>query len=237
METKTPNKLLLVNGGRMEARLSDIPQDEVLRYLGYRGQSIDDNLRKQLENCIRAVKDCAKARLTYRILPVKDSMIDGLVLEGRDIKALLEGCTKAIAMAATLGPEAEALLRRTEVTNMADAVIMDSAQSTAIENVCDNFESDMRLEFGKQGLYLTDRYSPGYGDLPLLSQKAIAELLVAEKRIGLTVTDNMIMIPRKSVTCIIGISDSPRTLKRRGCDSCSARENCFFRAQGSVCNA
>ena len=237
METKPPNKILLTNGGRMEARLSDIPRNEVLRYLGYRGQNIDDNLDLQIQSCIRAVKDCAKARLTYRILPVKDCQIQGLELEGRDIRALLEGCSQAIAMAATLGPEAEALLRRTEVTNMADAVIMDSAQSTAIENVCDNFESDMRLEFGKQGLYLTDRYSPGYGDLPLSCQKKIAELLVAEKRIGLTVTENMIMIPRKSVTCIIGVSDSPRTLKRRGCDSCSARENCFFRAQGSVCNA
>jgi hypothetical protein len=237
MEMKGPNKILLVNGGRMEARLSDIPKDEVLRYLGYRGQSIDDNLKKQIENCIKAVKDCAKARLTYRVLPVKDSTIDGLELEGNDIRKLLEGCHLAIAMAATLGPEAEALLRRTEVTNMADAVIMDSAQSSAIENVCDNFESDVRLEYRKQGLYLTDRYSPGYGDLPLTSQKTIAELLVAEKRIGLTVTENMIMIPRKSVTCIIGISDKPRTLVRRGCDSCSSRDKCSYRAQGSVCNA
>jgi len=237
MEMKGPNKILLVNGGRMEARLSDIPKDEVLRYLGYRGQSIDDNLKMQIESCIKAVKDCAKARLTYRVLPVKDSKIEGLDLQGNDIRKLLEGCHLAIAMAATLGPEAEALLRRTEVTNMADAVIMDSAQSSAIENVCDNFESDVRLEYRKQGLYLTDRYSPGYGDLPLTSQKTIAELLVAEKRIGLTVTENMIMIPRKSVTCIIGISDKPRTLVRRGCDSCSSKDKCSYRAQGSVCNA
>jgi len=237
MEMKGPNKILLVNGGRMEARLSDIPKDEVLRYLGYRGQSIDDNLKTQIENCIKAVKNCAKARLTYRVLPVKDSKIEGLYLQGNDIRKLLEGCHLAIAMAATLGPEAEALLRRTEVTNMADAVIMDSAQSSAIENVCDNFESDIRLEYRKQGLYLTDRYSPGYGDLPLTSQKTIAELLVAEKRIGLTVTENMIMIPRKSVTCIIGISDKPRTLVRRGCDSCSSKDKCSYRAQGSVCNA
>ena len=221
----------------MEARLSDIPKDEVLRYLGYRGQSIDDNLKTQIESCISSVRKCAKPRLTYRILNVKDSKIDGLELEGQDIKNLLEGCHLAIAMAATLGPEAEALLRRTEVTNMADAVIMDSAQSSAIENVCDNFESDMRLHYREEGLYLTDRYSPGYGDLPLSSQRAISDLLVAEKRIGLTVTENMIMIPRKSVTCIIGISEKPRTLQRRGCDSCSARESCTYRNQGRSCNA
>ncbi len=221
----------------MEARLSDIPRDEVLRYLGYRGQTIGENLDRQISDCIRAVADCAKPRLTYRILPVSSGHIDGLELEGNDIFRLLEGCIQAIVMAATLGPEAEALLRRTEVKNMADAVIMDSAQSSAIENVCDNFDSDMRLEYRDRGLYLTDRYSPGYGDFPLESQRTIAELLVAEKRIGLTVTRSMIMVPRKSVTCVIGISEIPRRLERRGCLNCSASGTCRYRSEGRICNA
>ena len=238
MEKKAPFKIELdKDGGHMEARLSDIPRDEVLKYLGYRGQSIGDDLDRQITACIRAVADCAKPRLTYRILPVTSGRIDGLELEGNDIFKLLEGCIQAIVMAATLGPEAEALLRRTEVKNMADAVIMDSAQSSAIENVCDNFESDMRLQYRDRGLYLTDRYSPGYGDFPLESQKTIAELLVAEKRIGLTVTQNMIMVPRKSVTCIIGISDIPRKLERHGCLNCSAAGSCSYRSKGRICNA
>lgn len=221
----------------VEARLTDIPRDEVLRYLGYRGQSIDENLERQISVCIQAVSQCAKPRLTYRILPVNNGQADGLELEGSDIKTLLEPCSSMIAMAATLGPEAEALLRRTEVTNMADAVIMDSAQSAAIENVCDNFESDMRLIYRSEGLYLTDRFSPGYGDLPLSCQKTISELLVAEKRIGLSVMQNMIMVPRKSVTCIIGISGKKTALVRRGCSNCSASRTCQYRKTGRFCNA
>ncbi len=221
----------------VEARLTEIPRSEVLRYLGYRGQSIDANLDRQIESCIQAVRQCAKPRLTYRITNLSDGLPNGLALEGGDIKALLEGCTSAIVMAATLGPEAEALLRRTEITNMADAVIMDSAQSAAIENVCDNFESDMRLSYRKEGLFLSDRFSPGYGDLSLSSQRSISEYLVAEKRIGLTVTQNMIMVPRKSVTCIIGISNSPRDLRRRGCENCSASSSCQYRKTGRICNA
>ena len=221
----------------MEARLTDIPRKEVLRYLGYGGQEIDSALEEQISRCIGSVTTCAKPRLTYRILPVSDSKIDGLELGGSDIKTLLCSCKEAIVMAATLGPEAEALLRKTEVLNMADAVIMDSAQSTAIENVCDNFESEMRLQYRDKGLYLTDRYSPGYGDLPLSCQKAITDLLVAEKRIGLTVTDNDLMVPRKSVTCIIGISDSPQKLIRRGCPSCTMRGQCRYRLGGQRCDA
>lgn len=221
----------------VEARLTDIPRGEVLKYLGYRGQNIDENLENQIQSCIQAVRSCAKPRLTYRIVPVQHGKIEALVLDGSDIYTLLEGCTKAIVMAATLGPEAEALLRRTEITNMADAVIMDSAQSAAIENVCDNFESDMRIIFREENSYLTDRFSPGYGDLSLSSQSLISEFLVAEKRIGLTVTQNLIMVPRKSVTCIIGISDSPRKLLRRGCESCRASKTCQYRESGRYCNA
>lgn len=221
----------------VEARLTDIPRGEVLKYLGYRGQNIDSNLERQIEGCIQAVRTCAKPRLTYRIVPIVNGSPEGLVLEGSDIAALLEGCLKAIVMAATLGPEAEALLRRTEITNMADAVIMDSAQSAAIENVCDNFESDLRLHFRSENLYMTDRYSPGYGDLDLSSQSSISEFLVAEKRIGLSVTKNLIMVPRKSVTCIIGVSDSPRKLVRRGCESCRASTTCQYRESGRYCNA
>ncbi len=220
-----------------EARLTDIPRGEVLRYLGYRGQSIDENLDRQIGSCIQAVLSCAKPRLTYRIVPIRDGFPEGLALDGSDIANLLHGCTCAIVMACTLGPEAEALLRRTEITNMADAVIMDSAQSAAVENVCDNFESDMRLSYREQGKFLTDRFSPGYGDLGLSCQASIAEFLVAHKRIGLTVTQNMIMVPRKSVTCIIGVSDSRRKLSRRGCENCRASETCQYRRTGRPCNA
>ena len=129
----------------MEARLPEIRKEEVLRYLGHRDQEIDSALESQLERCIRAVLSSARPRLTYRILPVTDSEIDGLNMGGNDIKSLLSSCNQAIIMAATLGPEAETLLRRTEVSDMADALIMDSAQSAAIEGVCDDFESQMRL--------------------------------------------------------------------------------------------
>ena len=65
MEKKAPFKIELdKDGGHMEARLSDIPRDEVLRYLGYRGQSIGDDLDRQITACIRAVADCAKS-LSY----------------------------------------------------------------------------------------------------------------------------------------------------------------------------
>ena len=217
----------------MEARLTDIPMKEVLRYLGHDRQEIDCALEKQIRFCITSVQETSRPRLTYTVLDVHDGVISGLEFGGKDIKNMLSSCLRAIVMAATLGPEAEALLRRTEVLNMADALIMDSAQSTAIENVCDNFEAQMRTTYRSEGLYLTDRFSPGYGDLPLDCQKSIIALLSAEKRIGLTATPGNILVPRKSVTCIIGISDRRQKLERRGCASCTLNQSCTYRKGGS----
>ena len=220
----------------MEARLTDIPFNEVLRYLGHRRQAIDDRLESQIASCIDAVVKSSRPRLTYRIMDVRNGLPDGLDLGGNDIKTLLYPCKQAIIMAATLGPEAEDLLRRTEVLDMADAVIMDSAQSTAIENVCDNFEFDMRCSYKAQGLWLTDRFSPGYGDMPLEDQKQIIAVLAAGKRIGLTLTPGNIMVPRKSVTCIIGISPERQSLVRRGCGTCTLNGSCAYRKGGLHCD-
>lgn len=217
----------------MEALLTDIPVKEVLRYLGHDRQVIDADLQMQIDRCVNSVRISSKPRLTYTVREVKNGIIDGLELGGNDIKMLLSSSIQAIIMAATLGPEAEQLLRKAEVLNMSDAVILDCAQSTAIENVCDNFEAMMRQEYRKKGLYLTDRYSPGYGDLPMESQKKILDLLFAEKRIGLTLTATNIMVPRKSVTCIIGISEERQKLHLRGCANCTLNLNCAYRKGGS----
>ena len=220
----------------MEVKLPEIRKTEVLRYLGYNGQELGSALEKQLQHCISEVASTARPRLTYRIFDVSNSEIEGLKLEGNDIKELLKTSKQAIIMAATLGAEAEALLRRTEVSNMSDAVITDSAQSVAIESVCDAFEAKMRIFYREENLYLTDRFSPGYGDLPLDSQRLLMDALQTEKRIGLAVTPSGMMVPRKSVTCIIGISDRAQKLERSGCSTCMMAEKCTYRKQGRVCN-
>jgi cobalamin-dependent methionine synthase I len=51
------------------------------------------------------------------------------------------------------------------------------------------------------------RYSPGYGDLGIENNKGILDVLSAQRNIGLTITDSGIMIPRKSVVAIMGVSE------------------------------
>lgn len=220
----------------MQARLTQLNIQEILKYLGYRGQEYPTELKQQIHRCIEDVTKAANPRLVYRILPVHNGQVDGFPLESNDIGELLTDCRQAVLMAVTLGPQVEQLLRRRQVTNMADAVIMDACASTAVENVSDHFEFDLREQLKREGKYLTDRFSPGYGDLPLHTQARFCDVLNTERRIGLTVTPNDIMIPRKSVTAILGISDRPQKLRKRGCEVCSMFLSCPYRKEGISCH-
>ena len=87
--------------------------------------------------------------------------------------------------------------------SMADALILDACAGAAIENVCDNLCADIAAAVAP--MYLTDRFSPGYGDLPLAQQFELCRVLDVSRRIGVTLSDGGLMIPQKSVTAVMGI--------------------------------
>ena len=220
----------------MEARLTQLNRDEILRYLGYRGQTLSPELQAQIDRAEAALCAVIQPRLVYTVLPVAEGTVKGLTLSGRDIAAHLTGCHEAVLMAVTLGAEAEQLLYRRQVTDMADAVIMDACASAAVENVCDNFEQDLRRQTEQAGRYLTGRFSPGYGDLPLETQRSLCGVLDTARRIGLTVSGDCLLHPLKSVTAILGISEIPQPLCEVRCQMCSKRDHCAFRKTGGTCH-
>lgn len=219
----------------MEARLTELNENEILKYLGYRSQELTPDLREQIARCAREVTAVCRPRIVYRVLDIENGRIPGLPLPGSDMKKLLDGCVRVVLLGATVGPDVERLTSRTEVTNLSDAVIMDICASTAVENVCNNFEDDLRQEVEAGGQYLTDRYSPGYGDLPLETQRAFCSMLDVQRRIGVTLTKTLLMVPRKSVTAILGIADHPVERRFPGCESCMMFRNCRFRKNGVTC--
>lgn len=222
-------------GKDIKARLSELNENEILLYLGYRGQEYPAEVEAQIKRCEKEVLAAVNPRLVWRKLPVNGEFFSALSFEGKDIGELLSGCRDAVLMAVTLGPDVDRLLTRSSVSNMADAVIMDACASTAIENVADNFEMDLRGQVEAEGFYLTDRFSPGYGDLPLSAQKKLCAALDTGRKIGLSLSPSLLMTPGKSVTAILGISDTPKPLRKRGCESCSLFRDCAYRRDRKTC--
>ena len=154
-------------------------------------------------------------------------------LTGASARPMLAGCTQAVLLACTLGARFDAKLLALQARDMAKAVIFDALGSALVEVGCDEMEREIAGRF--PGLFLTDRFSPGYGDLPLALQPQFCAALDAERRLGLTVSQSLLMNPVKSVTAVIGLSDTPRPARIRGCAYCNLRETCTIHKGGSTC--
>lgn len=227
----------------MNALELKIDRREVLRYLGYKGQKIDDNMSEMIDLCRAEVKNIIVPRTVYEYVNIctteKGVEIEqtNLILTGNDIKNHLSSSKRCVLMAVTLGNEIEKKTRLYEKTNLTKALILDACATTAVEEVCDIVEEKVRKEAEAEGMNITFRYSPGYGDLPLDIQQNFLRVLDAQKKIGLTVSENNLLFPRKSVTAVIGIVSLDTKIKKRSCENCSNYDNCSFRREGENCGA
>ncbi len=218
--------------------LLPISKSEAARYMGVKGVP-DEAVMVLLDRAERLVRE--KVRPKYVYLETDVSFTDeGVVLgamseplTGEDIKRHLKGCNRAVMLAATLSQEADKLIRQAAVTNMAESLAIDCICSAAIEQVCDRAEQEIFAEHPAP--YRTWRFSAGYGDLPITLQRSFLLALNAQRRIGLTATDSSLLIPSKSVTAIIGVSDTPVERGAKGCAICSMKDNCEYRRIGRVC--
>ena len=209
-------------------------RDEVLRYLGRRGQAVPPELDALVADCMAELDAKAAPRHVSAMLPIHLEsgglrMGDtALLLPGADIRRHVEGCHEAVLFAATLGVEVDNLIRRWSYTDLTRSVILDACATQAIEAFCDEAEAELRRELAVRGQGLTSRFSPGYGDLPLDIQPQLLAVLNAPRRIGLTCTERHILLPRKSVTAVLGLGAAAAT-SARGCRVCARRDTCNFR--------
>lgn len=208
---------------------------EALRYIG--AGAADKALRAQAEEVAGTIRETP--RYTYRVfslertdegffLPEAD-----ITLTGNTARTMLATSTKAAVLICTLGVGFDSALRAMQARDMAKAVLLNGCGSALVEQGCDAAEAELKARF--PDFYLTDRFSPGYGDLPLTLQPSICAALNAQRRLGVTVTPSLLLNPSKTVTAFIGLSDRPQQARIRGCAFCAMRETCTLRKGGKHC--
>ena len=111
---------------------------------------------------------------------------------------------------------------------MSKAVVFQAVSVAFLEEFCDEKNRELKEEYQKQGRYLRPRFSPGYGDFSLECQRQLVSALDLGRRIGVTLTDSLLMAPSKSITAVIGISDIPVSCRIQGCEICQ-KKDCAYR--------
>ena len=148
----------------MPITLTQLNTAEVLRYMGCPPEKADGALTAQVEDCARELLGAVRPRWSWRAadLALEEAGVrleNGLLLPGEDLKAHLSGCGRAALFCATLGAEADALIRRAERLDMSRALTLDCCASAAVEAVCDRIEGELQEKF--PGCSFPFRYSPG----------------------------------------------------------------------------
>lgn len=209
--------------------LEKLNRNEAVRYLGGAGIRLNYRMDVLIDECEKAVLEKSSPKYLY----VEKDLPCPQIMGGKDIESHLNGCEKAIVMCATVGSEVDKLIRISQISDMARAVVMDSLASVAVEQVCNAFDKIIAEKYSDYNM--TFRFSPGYGDYPIELQKIILQMLDAPKKIGLCTNDNFLLTPTKSVTAVLGLSKNPIERKKRGCAICNMRETCKFRRKGLHC--
>lgn len=156
-----------------------------------------------LEKELVAVLDCKMAAVRVPVLCRGDAVDLGfLKVNSKNLSGALGDSREAFVFSVTLGMGVERMLARLSKTSVSAHYIADALSSAYAEALAERAQEilDSHAKTKK-------RFSPGYGDLPLDIQPKILSALSADKLLGITLTDTLLMKPQKSITAIVGIEN------------------------------
>ncbi len=226
-----------------------VDRREMLRYLGYAGQTIDEELSQRIEAVVEELELTVEPHGVRRVFAVDATQLDNMgnpcirlagtqiELQGRDIYRHLKDARFCAVLACTLGMRAERRLRTLGSQQPLESAVYDAACSAYVEAAVEQMDTQVKAVARRVELRGNWRFSPGYGDCPLTCQRNIIATLNATRAIGLTVTDTELLMPTKSVTALIGLFDGNvrSSNSRPTCKICRLRTSCAFRARGETC--
>ena len=211
--------------------VKDISIEEIKRYAGLaKCQNFSLQSLEQVKQETLLLSQIKGIWQLYDYDPNHGSIIDTLPLTISSNKLIrhLASCEKIVIMAVTIGLAIEQRIQQYfESDEYSTALLLDAAATAMVEAAADQLNNYI-IYLAQTRVYKTVyRFSPGYGEWDIAVQHEILKLAQATE-IGLTATASSILIPRKSVTAVIGWTASSLKTCRNTCNECS-QTNCLSR--------
>lgn len=206
-----------------------IRMEEALRYLG--AKEADKQSNALIEGAWQKLQRIADPR--HRLTRVNVSItgervkIADFEAESSSLALNLRGCSEAYLLAATLGAGVDREMTKLSAVNVAEAFALQAAAASVLECFCDDVCSDIAEELKEEGMYLRPRFSPGYGGFSTEHQSDILRIFDGG-RIGMGETSSHMLIPLKSVTAVMGISEKKGICTDNKCQACD-KADCLYR--------
>ena len=216
----------------------NLDEREVYRYLGYGGivprEGCDAEIKNRIERIEGELTRAAEPRAIWKYYPL--TVPEEGVLKLGDIRVKsesllrnLKGCNEVCMLAVTIGPTPDRFMQRARYTEAGSEYFYQAIGAAMVEEYADHINEVIRQEAQPRGLYLRPRFSPGYGDFDIEHQRDFAAVLNMAKEIGITLTDSCMMVPTKSITAVIGLSQSDTRCPVAGCETCNKSDTCIYK--------
>ena len=157
-----------------------------------------------------------------------------LTLPPTAISKHLATSLKVAVIAVTIGATLEELVSGYFAKNEYTlGLLLDAAGTTSVEIAADQACELIKQQANKEGYSTLFRFSPGYGQWDITVQPEILSLAHAEE-INITATPACMLLPRKSITAVIGLTanvckaKSDQTIQDSKCQQCQ-QVNCLAR--------
>jgi len=210
---------------------------EVAHVLAGQGIPADD-ASEALRAAAQAVIDEAHGLLApaamYAILPVRGLeheqvvLDNGVTFRGSLVARALAGASEVAVAVCTIGSVLEERMPELFASRDAlHALALEGAGVAAVRQVANAAGVHICDAATRRGLSVGMRASPGQEGWSIQQQRTLFSLIPAGQ-IGVQLTSSCLMLPRKSVSFVMGLGPDMRA-DAVPCDFCSKREHCQWR--------
>jgi len=196
-------------------------------------------VKRSILACANECLKIAKSKAAPKATLARNKIIDmggpsiklegGIKLSTGEISSSLKGAAYMYIVAVTIGRGVEeAATKYMEKGDFLRGYILDRIGSFACESLAESVEEGLRKAYARKGMSVSMRFSPGYCDFPIEEQFKLDKALGFSK-IGITINKNCMMVPKKSITAIVGIGPKGAFGKKRSqCGTC-VKSDCSYR--------
>jgi hypothetical protein len=174
--------------------------------------------------------------IAYEIHSITEMRHDQLCLEGNAalhsplLPSVLREAKELVVVVCTIGPRLEEEV--TECFNKKEplrGLLLDGIGSAAVDSLTQEVCKLMMREASSRGYQASSPLSPGMPGFPITEQWQMLNLVPAGE-IGVSLTPIGMMMPRKSISMVIGMgSEMPTWTQAEVCARCNLRKTCPYK--------
>lgn len=200
-----------------------VSESDMLQRIGYtrRGMPPTAKMSRVISEVVKEGTNLIKPQTIYdkwdAALTKEAEVVlsNGKVLKNPRSGADWAGLEQVIVAICTIGPLLEERVSQLSAQgNVAKSILLDDIGTAAVRDLTRKIDALFCQQAIEKGMKAGMRFSPGSTGWDIADQRAIFELLPAEM-VGVSLNDQLLMIPRKSLSFVVAIGETVPVPKSR----------------------